>query len=125
MAGGIRGGPQGTATGAAAGPGRESADCARTTIDEERPLSSDTTKASDGFTKGSNTYDEAVRHNIAGSDRLVMSLPDGHYPTVLDVGCGTGWTSNASGDRGSLWTCRTVSRYRAMSEGICRHGAPS
>ena len=58
-------------------------------------MSSDTTKASDGFTKGSNTYDEAVRHNIAGSDRLVMSLPDGHYPTVLDVGCGTGWTSAA------------------------------
>jgi ubiquinone/menaquinone biosynthesis C-methylase UbiE len=51
--------------------------------------------AAEGFTKAANTYDEAVRHNIAGSERLVMSLPDGGYGTVLDVGCGTGWTSAA------------------------------
>lgn len=51
--------------------------------------------AAEGFTKGAQKYDEAVRHNIAGSERLVMSLPDGDYATVLDVGCGTGWTSAA------------------------------
>jgi ubiquinone/menaquinone biosynthesis C-methylase UbiE len=56
-------------------------------------LATDSTSAPDGFTKGAETYDEAVRHNIAGSDRLVMSLPGGAYRTVLDVGCGTGWTS--------------------------------
>lgn len=51
------------------------------------------TSAAEGFTKGAECYDQAVRHNIAGSDRLVASLPDGEYRTVLDVGCGTGWTS--------------------------------
>lgn len=49
----------------------------------------------EGFNAGARTYDEAVRHNIAGSDRLTMSLPEGDYPTVLDVACGTGWTSAA------------------------------
>ena len=55
----------------------------------------DGTTAPEGFTKGAETYDEAVRHNIAGSDRLVMSFPEGGYRRVLDVGCGTGWTSAA------------------------------
>ena len=79
-------------------------------------MSSDTTKASDGFTKGSNTYDEAVRHNIAGSDRLVMSLPDGHYPTVLDVGCGTGWTSAAMVRRFGVETLVGVDASEGMLE---------
>jgi len=51
------------------------------------------TSAPEGFTRGSDAYDEAVRHNVAGSDRLIMSMPDREYRTVLDVGCGTGWTS--------------------------------
>ncbi|MCC6831462.1 MAG: methyltransferase domain-containing protein [Thermoleophilia bacterium] len=56
-------------------------------------MATEHTSVPDGFTKGAETYDEAVRHNIAGSDRLIMSLPAGDYATVLDVGCGTGWTS--------------------------------
>jgi ubiquinone/menaquinone biosynthesis C-methylase UbiE len=51
--------------------------------------------APEGFSKAAESYDAAVRHNIAGSERLVMSLPDGEYARVLDVGCGTGFTSAA------------------------------
>ncbi len=51
--------------------------------------------APEGFSRAAESYDDAVRHNIAGSQRLVMSLPDGDYPRVLDVGCGTGLTSAA------------------------------
>lgn len=51
--------------------------------------------ASEGFSKSAGSYDDAVRHNIAGSERLVMSLPTGGYGRVLDVGCGTGFTSAA------------------------------
>ena len=47
--------------------------------------------APEGFSKGAGSYDEAVRHNIAGSERLVMSLPGRDYARVLDVGCGTGF----------------------------------
>ena len=35
-------------------------------------------------------YDTVVRHNINGARRLVASIPDGSYPRVLDIGCGTG-----------------------------------
>ena len=59
----------------------------------EQTLSTSGKSAAEGFTKGAESYDQAVRHNIAGSDRLIMSMPDGDYRTVLDVGCGTGWTS--------------------------------
>jgi malonyl-CoA O-methyltransferase len=51
--------------------------------------------APEGFSKAAGSYDDAVRHNIAGSERLIMSLPDGEYATVLDVGCGTGFSSAA------------------------------
>ena len=57
-----------------------------------------TTKAKsapEGFSDAAEAYDGAVRHNIAGSERLVMSLPEGDYARVLDVGCGTGFASAA------------------------------
>ncbi len=51
--------------------------------------------APDGFSESAKDYDAAVRHNIAGSERLVMSLPAGDWSRVLDVGCGTGFSAAA------------------------------
>ena len=44
-------------------------------------------------------YDGAVRFNIEGAQRLVMSIPPGTYDNVLDVGCGTGFSTQAVIDR--------------------------
>ncbi len=77
-------------------------------------MTSDGVSAPEGFTKGAETYDEAVRHNIAGSERLVMSLPDGGYRTVLDVGCGTGWTSAAMARRFGVETIVGVDASEGM-----------
>ncbi|HWH14212.1 MAG TPA: class I SAM-dependent methyltransferase [Miltoncostaeaceae bacterium] len=56
-------------------------------------MATTTDGAPGGFSRAAASYDDAVRHNIAGSRRLVMSLPDGDHARVLDVGCGTGFTS--------------------------------
>lgn len=53
----------------------------------------------EGFTESASDYEDAVRFNIEGGQRLVMSIPPGHYDDVLDVGCGTGWTTQAVIDR--------------------------
>ncbi len=54
-----------------------------------------TGRAPEGFSEGAGSYDDAVRHDIANSERLVMSLPDVEHARVLDVGCGTGFSSAA------------------------------
>ncbi|MGI9539848.1 MAG: class I SAM-dependent methyltransferase [Miltoncostaeaceae bacterium] len=54
-----------------------------------------TEDAPEGFSRAADGYDAAVYHNIAGSERLIMSLPQGDYRSVLDVGCGTGFSSAA------------------------------
>lgn len=53
----------------------------------------------EGFTDTAADYEDAVRFNIGGAQRLVMSIPPGTYDDVLDVGCGTGWATQALIDR--------------------------
>lgn len=53
----------------------------------------------EGFTDTAAEYDDAVRFNIGGAQRLIMSIPPGTYDDVLDVGCGTGWATQALIDR--------------------------
>lgn len=52
-----------------------------------------------GFTDTATDYDDAVRFNIGGAQRLIMSIPAGHYDDVIDIGCGTGWATQALVDR--------------------------
>lgn len=52
-----------------------------------------------GFTETASEYDGAVRFNLEGAQRLVLSIPPGHYDDVLDVGCGSGWATQAVIDR--------------------------
>ncbi|MGD9695373.1 MAG: class I SAM-dependent methyltransferase [Thermoleophilia bacterium] len=72
--------------------------------------------APDGFSEGADRYDEAVRHNIAGSERLVMSLPPGDYRSVLDVGCGTGFSAAAMLGRFDVDTLVGVDPAEGMLE---------
>ena len=54
---------------------------------------------SGGFTETASDYEDAVRFNIEGAQRLVLSIPPGRYDDVLDVGCGTGLAAQAVIDR--------------------------
>ena len=53
----------------------------------------------EGFTRAADAYDELLRHNREGARRLVAALPDGRYDEILDVGCGTGFVTEAMVDR--------------------------
>lgn len=52
-----------------------------------------------GFSETATDYEGAVRFNIEGAQRLVMSIPPGRYDAILDVGCGTGVSTLAAIDR--------------------------
>jgi ubiquinone/menaquinone biosynthesis C-methylase UbiE len=62
-------------------------------------MTESTNLVAEGFTDTAADYEDAVRFNIGGAQRLVMSIPPGHYDDVLDVGCGTGWATQAVIDR--------------------------
>lgn len=47
----------------------------------------------EGFSRSAGEYDEILVHNRTGARRLVQALPEGRYPEVLDVGCGTGFVT--------------------------------
>jgi ubiquinone/menaquinone biosynthesis C-methylase UbiE len=61
--------------------------------------STERSAVADGFDETAADYDEVVLHNIDGARRLVASMPEGDYATVLDVGCGTGFASLAMARR--------------------------
>lgn len=56
---------------------------------------SDTQSVAAGFSLNASDYDKAVRYNIHGAKRLIDALPGPSYGNVLDVGCGTGFSTMA------------------------------
>lgn len=52
--------------------------------------------AAESFDRSAPVYDGHVAANRAGARRLVASVPEGRYPRLLDVGCGTGFASLAA-----------------------------
>lgn len=52
--------------------------------------------AADSFDRSAAVYDDHVAHNRAGAARLVAAVPEGVYPRLLDVACGTGFASLAA-----------------------------
>ena len=59
----------------------------------EQPLSPDAAKS---FDRSAGVYDDYVAPNRAGARRLVASIPEGRYPRLLDVACGTGFAALAA-----------------------------
>lgn len=59
----------------------------------ERPSSPD---ARESFDRSATVYDDHVAFNREGARRLVASVPEGRYPRLLDVACGTGFAALAA-----------------------------
>ncbi len=49
--------------------------------------------ASGSFDRSAGVYEGHVAVNRSGARRLVASVPEGRYPRLLDVGCGTGFAT--------------------------------
>jgi ubiquinone/menaquinone biosynthesis C-methylase UbiE len=47
------------------------------------------------FDRSAPDYDEILARNRTGAERLVSAMPPGDYARVLDVGCGTGFVTEA------------------------------
>ena len=55
-----------------------------------------TTAPAESFDRSAQVYDDHVAYNRSGAARLVASVPEGRYPRVLDVACGTGFAALAA-----------------------------
>jgi ubiquinone/menaquinone biosynthesis C-methylase UbiE len=49
--------------------------------------------AARSFDRSARVYDDHVSPNREGARRLVLSLPEGRYPRLVDVACGTGFAT--------------------------------
>ena len=47
------------------------------------------------FDRSADAYDELLERNRMGAERLVAAIPPGDYARILDVGCGTGFATEA------------------------------
>lgn len=76
-----------------------------------------------GFDESAERYDELLRHNREGAERLVAALPAGDYRTLLDVGCGTGFITEAA--RARFGGLRRVVGVDPSAEMLARFRAKS
>ena len=85
-------------------------------------MSADDGAVAANFDRTAVDYDEVVRHNIHGANRLVSSIPDGDYHDLLDVGCGTGHASLAMVERFGIEPLVTPTESPWQAAMVERHG---
>ena len=75
----------------------------------------------ESFDRSALAYEELVALNRAGSRRLIAALPDGEYPRVLDVGCGTGFATMQAVARGGVTEVIGVDPSQPMLDVFAGH----